>query len=975
MEEMALRQPDLIGRENELARLNEGLDAAVSGLGSTLLISGEAGLGKTRLLEEFLLSARSEVRTLSGGARADASQPFLVFSNALDSEVDEPLFEEHEYTSFAKIFAVNKAGMLMAEASSGEEDLDADIFAGMLAAVQDFVRDSFDQAGEQRAGLGRLEYGDMKIIMEHGEQVFLTAVFKGAEHGDMKRLLKRTVQNVESEHGRTLEMWSGRMDEIAPVQDEVGRLAESRFFVRKDLEGVRLDSERMRISDKALESLVRIAAENGLLVVLEDLHWADESSLFVLRYLARNIGEDRIFLVGTFRPGESELFDRTLEAMREENSVEELVLEKLGRDSVSRLTDELYPGHGFPSTLIENLAAQCDGNPLFVKEMLWQMGEDGSIVKDNGGYALVNEDYSVPGSVQDVVGKRLDSLDAGAIALAEYVSCVGGEFDDSLALSCTYGTDVPAALSTLKDRGIVHALNGSMQFSHAVYQDFVYSSIGDRWKSAYHKSLGEYYESVYGNNPDEVIYELAKHYSRSNVHDRALEYCVKAAEKAESAFAPEQAREYYELALESLAKQPHGPEMEAQLHAKLGEVNTLLGSFEDAIASLEKAYSVSGDKEFITRMMNKRAFIHLRQGDEEKASELLDECLSIAEEAGARVQVAQAHHNLAIMNVKLAKYPKALEHLDRSIEIKKDMEATELLADSYHTLGMVYSRTSERAKAIQYYQKSVSISEMVGDNLKLANALGNLGIECWYAGDMDTALEYFKKTLEIRKTIGDKSGTGISYDNIAGIYGIKGDLEKCIEFYEKGIAIFRQTGEKIFLANVLSNVSIYYLAKGDRDNALDRAEESLEYMLATANKRGAVHAYVNLVNTHVKLGDADKALEYANKALELAKGVDLTREFGLVHTALGSAYGAKGQYDRSKEEFEKAVDLFNDIDDKLSEASMHYEFALMLAVEGNPDRNVTAARSLMEKALGMFEESGMNLWIEKCRRALEDLDG
>jgi tetratricopeptide (TPR) repeat protein len=739
--------------------------------------------------------------------------------------------------------------------------------------------------------------------------------------------------------------------------------------VKRNLEGVKLDNERVRISDKALESLKGLSKDRPLLVVLEDLHWADESSLFVLEYIARNIGVEKILLLGTFRPDESALFGNALEVMKEEGSVEELALEKLGGDAVARLADETYPDHALPAVLIKNLTVQCEGNPLFVKEMLWQMGEEGSIVSDGEKYVLVDEDYSIPDSVQEVVGKRLERLDTGAMALAEYVSCIGTEFDDDLALSCGYGKDVPAALVTLKGHGIVLAKGDVMQFSHAIYQDFIYTSISARWKSAYHKNLGEYYENAYGSNPDAVMYELARHFSRSNEHPKSLEYCIKAGEKAEGTYAPEQAVDYYELALASLSKQPHDQEEEADLLAKLGEVKTLLASFEDAVENLEMAYETSKNEEFITRMMNKIAFIHLRQGDEEKASELLDRCLEIAEKGDIKIQIAQAHHSFGILNIKIVNYSKALEHLEKSLDIKKDMDATELLSDTYHTLGMLFSRTDELDKALNNYQEAVKYADQVGDKQKLANALGNIGIMKWYEGDMDAALDNFLRTLEIRKTIGDKSGTGISYDNIAGVYGIQGDLEKSIEYYERGIEIFRQTGERIFLANLLSNVSLYYMQNNNLDKALERAEESLGLMLVTGNKRGAVHAMVNMVNIHEKLDNSDKALELADTAMNIAEEIGLDREKGLVYTALGAVYRTINEYDKSKAEFEKALELFGEFEDKLSESILHYEYALLLTDISAPEK----AKEHREKALAMFEEMGMKLWVKKCREALEGL--
>ncbi|MFO7619408.1 MAG: AAA family ATPase, partial [Thermoplasmata archaeon] len=278
----------LIGRDAELGILKQHLTDAISGKGSTILISGEPGIGKTALVEEFRKHAEAEgVRILSGAALSGSAHPFQVFSRALEGVTDKPLFEEQEYTSFTEIFAVNRAGLLLGKASSEEGGLDADIFAGMLSAVQDFVRDSFGQEGK-KAGLGRLEYGDMKILIEHGQHLFLTAVFSGNEHPDMRNTVTRTLKRIEESHGQLIEKWTGKMSEIEPIQDEITKLADARFLVRKDMEGVKLENERVRIADRVLETLLNIAEERAVALVLEDLHWADESSLFILDYLARN---------------------------------------------------------------------------------------------------------------------------------------------------------------------------------------------------------------------------------------------------------------------------------------------------------------------------------------------------------------------------------------------------------------------------------------------------------------------------------------------------------------------------------------------------------------------------------------------------------------------------------------------------------------------------------------------------------------
>ncbi|MCK4757277.1 MAG: AAA family ATPase, partial [Thermoplasmata archaeon] len=369
MAELYPQQMRLIGREEELNLLKGNLEDAIIKKGSTILISGEAGVGKTRLVDEFLDHAASKnIKILAGSTASDAIHPFLLFSKALEKEIDVPLFQEQEYVSFTALFAVDRSGLLVAQSSSDTNDMDADIFAGMLSAVQDFVRDSFGGTKEHKTGLGRLEYGDMKIMIEHGPHLFLTAVFKGIEHPDMTNTLRIAVNSIEEECGATLESWSGNLENVAQIQEKISSLANVKFMVRKDLEGVKLENERIRIADEVLEILRSLSGNGPLVLLLEDLHWADDSSLFVLNYLSRNIRSEKIMIAGTLRPDMGDGLQTTMENMSQEGSYVLMPLIQLGSDSVSSLVEAMHPGHEFPQSFIDHLASACKGNPFFVIE-------------------------------------------------------------------------------------------------------------------------------------------------------------------------------------------------------------------------------------------------------------------------------------------------------------------------------------------------------------------------------------------------------------------------------------------------------------------------------------------------------------------------------------------------------------------------------------------------------------------------------
>ncbi|MCK5037853.1 MAG: AAA family ATPase, partial [Thermoplasmata archaeon] len=379
-EDLRPQQIKLIGRGEELNLLKANLEDVIIGKGSTVLISGEAGVGKTRLVDELLLHAVSkDVKILAGSSASDIIHPFLTFSKALEKEIDDPLFQEQEHVSFTALFAVDRSGILVAQASSDANNLDADIFAGMLSAVQDFVKDSFGMAGEKITGLGRLEYGDMKIMIEHGSHIFLTAVFKGIEHPDMNNLLRTAVSSIEDDCGEIFDSWSGDMDDVAPIQEKISTLANVKFLVRRNLEGLKLENERIRIADEVLELLKSISSERPLVLLLEDLHWADESSLFVLNYLSRNITREKIMIIGTLRPEMGIDLQTTMEQMSQEGSYTLLPLIQLGSGSILSLVEAMYPGHQFPEPFIDHLASACDGNPFFVIELLRQMKLDGNI--------------------------------------------------------------------------------------------------------------------------------------------------------------------------------------------------------------------------------------------------------------------------------------------------------------------------------------------------------------------------------------------------------------------------------------------------------------------------------------------------------------------------------------------------------------------------------------------------------------------
>jgi len=990
---------ELVGRERELKRFGEFLDNTKEGAGSTVLLSGEAGIGKTRLVSEFIsLSESRGVRVFSGSALADSLDPFRIFSDALEGQLDKPLFSERESVTFTEIFVINRAGLLMAQASSGEGGLDADIFSGMLSAVQDFVRDSFDSSGAQKAGLGRLEYGDRKIIIEHGNDWFLTAVFRGVEHPDMKDQLKRTIRIIDDKYGKMIKSWSGQMEDIQPVQDEVTALAGVRFLVRRDLEGVELENERVRIADRVLEIVIKRSARQPLLIILEDLHWADGPSLFVLNYLARNIRNENVLILGTLRPDEGMFLKATMNNMRSEDLLHEVVLEKLQMADIVSLTGNMFEPNNFSREFVDRLSTETEGNPFFIVELLNQMQLDGNIVRENGTYVLANEDYTIPDSVEGVVHRRLEGLDPDTMVLAEYASCIGRVFERDVALSFEALRGAPAALEKLLDSGLILAENGSAEFVHAIFQDVIYQSIGDRWKRVYHKNLGEYYENNFENRLDEVYYELARHFFRSRESDKALNYCIHAGEKAENAYAAEQAIEFYKDSLTLIT----GGDKEIEMSIRLGDLYALTGSFDSAIETFQTTIEKEMSNAMKANILWKIAEIHHKRSDFKKSQEVCARGLELLEGTDS-IETSRLLSVLGWIGIRTGEYLEAVKKLEDALTIAQICQDKKEIANIEHNIGSAYLHKGDYANATGHLEKALEIREDIDDERKLASSLNNMGNLTFGLGKLIEGKEYYERSLAVSKKIGDMRSHALSLNNIGNIHADLGEGKKAVECYEKSFEIKTRFGDKWGISTVLENIGTVNFTKNEFDKALDYYDRSLDIRKEIGDRAGIALSFDNIGEVYHAKGSFEKAVEYYNKGLEICREIDenwllpvlnyrladsllslgrvgeaLTTAnkaldyateinskscIGKSHKVLGQIYREQGDLTRSLEELEIAGKTIAETKEKGEMATVLFERAMTLKAIGELEK----ARQLLEDALSEFKEMGMVFWENKAR--------
>ncbi|MBU2565086.1 MAG: ATP-binding protein, partial [Candidatus Thermoplasmatota archaeon] len=267
-----------IDRDHEIAELKSYLDDAVKGEGKTVFISGEAGIGKTRLINELQDYATSKnIRCLSAECVPQCSKPYMLFVNAFKDVAEHLIHIKEEFATIEEVFLINRAGVVMAHESKTERSVDSDIVGGMLTAVQDFVKDSFaDKASV--SGLARLDYGDKKILMEHGRTVFVTAIISGQESHEIRDDMKNVVTTIEKNYGDIVEKWDGDISKLSGIKNVIKTLPMKKYSVERKFDSSEMESEKIKLFDGALQTVLRISEQQALLLFLDNLHWADSSS-------------------------------------------------------------------------------------------------------------------------------------------------------------------------------------------------------------------------------------------------------------------------------------------------------------------------------------------------------------------------------------------------------------------------------------------------------------------------------------------------------------------------------------------------------------------------------------------------------------------------------------------------------------------------------------------------------------------------
>ncbi|MBN1887014.1 MAG: tetratricopeptide repeat protein [Thermoflexales bacterium] len=561
-----------------------------------------------------------------------------------------------------------------------------------------------------------------------------------------------------------------------------------------------------------------------MLVFLEDLHWADDSSLDLVQHLLTAIPKARLLLVGLARP---DLFERRPEwgdpatqlkaspSLSHQESAGQAVLERIDLKLLSKpasqsLVDEILQKlETIPVPLRDMIVEGAGGNPFYVEELVKMLIDEGVVERGPDAHKAWRANLErlkqvhVPPALTGILQARLDSLPHEERELLQRAAVVGRLFWGAAVadLTDTGINQVKAALGALCKRELIYrrghsAFAGTQEyvFKHALLHDVAYETVLLKLRRDYHARVARWLETHAGERVSEYAGLIAEHMEQAGQSQQAASYLRQAAQKALAGGALREALNFFKRAMTLL---PEESREQAELLVHMGDVLRQMGNYEGARQQLELSLALAqrlGDEKSCAAALSGLGSIVIRQGDWPLARLYLEKGLALARTINDRAKLAQALEYLGWVEMLQGASPQAMATLSESKALYEALEDHLGLARALNSLGVLANIMSEYAKAQRLYQASLELSREAGARRQEAHALNNLGETSRLQGDYAAARQYYQEALDINQEIGDLHGKGSSRSNLGHVAAAMGDYATAVSCYRESMHIMTSIG-------------------------------------------------------------------------------------------------------------------------------------------------------------------------------------
>jgi DNA-binding SARP family transcriptional activator len=767
----------MVGRERELQEARGLWNQALSGQGRLLLVSGEPGVGKTRLVRELVTQAEvSAGRVVVGAGYTEGGAPYAAF------------------------------GQIIRQVFAGEPDDGFELPELVLA-------DLLTLAPELR-----LRYPDVPAN--------------------------------------------------PPLDDP--------------------QAEQHRLLQNLLTFFTALSDRAPLLLVLEDVHWADSGTLSLLRHLARHTHHQRVMIVATYREVELDQarpFHELLLDLNRERLATRLKLPRLDRKQTEELLTVLFDDEITPEFL-DGIYRETEGNPFFVEEVCKALVESGELWHQDGRWHRPSiEELGIPQSVRVAIQSRVRVLPVEAQETLCLAAILGREFDlDTLAQASELGEDrLIDALESAERAQLIEELSGerggTFAFAHALFASTLVEGLRTLQRRRLHRRAAAAVEALHPDDGSRLE-TLAYHYEQAGEAEKAVNYLLKAGDRAREIYASDEAVDHYRQAL-ALLDEPSlrqsrrdwrletlkglgrvyvgtdkiaeaeecfrkaialgqeiglAPRELVRLYYWLCEALYWQSRYDDMIRTGEEGLALLGDdaasgeavESVEAALMNQMiAGGYFEKGNLKRFQEFIYRTVSFIQRLPFSGELSPTYTFIVDLYLYDKGVDEAMNWLQASEERASQHHDLRALAEMHSMTGITSTVIGDLHGAIPPLQQGLELNTRIGDVPHESRSLLVMGIVFLALGDFQEAEVYADRALETSQAVVSKQDDVAWGCRLIGqIHLCQGDWEGAMDAFQEAIRAFQETGQRWLEASTTYLLGQAHLAREDRDEALGRFQEA-----------------------------------------------------------------------------------------------------------------------------------------------------
>jgi len=712
-----------------------------------------------------------------------------------------------------------------------------------------------------------------------------------------------------------------------------------------DIEGVSPEYWKARLYEAVSVVLTGLAQQGPTIVFLEDLHWADQSTVELVRYLLMEFRSPVMF-VCAYRPVFSLLSSHQTGSLNW--AYQEIPLQDLSTSETQDMVTAMLGVEHVPDELGRFIRDKVEGNPFYLEEVINSLIESKVLVKDNGGWALTRSisEVDLPSTVHGVISARVDRLERQAKRILQEASVIGRAFYyDILASITEVREQAERYLMGLERLDFIRtrAVQPDVEyiFKHALTQEVVYSGLLKKERQVIHERIGRVMEQLFQNRLSEFYEPLAFHFKQGQSRLKALDYLMKSGEKSLQRYAVDEAHSFYQEAFGLLS-----PSAES--------------SKEEGILLID--------------LLDKWAYVYYYRGDFKELTELLAAHLTLAESLDDQARLAMFYAWYGFALAERLELRDSYRYLRRGLELAEEINDQKTIGLACAWLTWTCAPMGRMDEGLAYGRRAEEISRAFPEDQYLHfKYLGGIGHIHWFQGNAarvkeigDSILEYGQKHANVRSITLGHYIRGEAYvadgDYPAAIQCLNTAVEVAADpFYiqfsrlvlsmaylfnqqypeakeaaEQVVSYSREYGVELIGAPAEGMFGVATVVEGQMSRGIRMIEEYGRLSL----EKGAVgygviaQFMMGMVFTSIVLGEGEvspmtmarnigfiiknvptagkKAEEHFARTIDAAAKIGYNAYIGNAQFALGRVYKAKGKKDKARECFSAAARIFEE---------------------------------------------------------------